>query len=247
MDLREKKDAFKRRHPWETARLKAIEKIIRAHVDLKTVQTSLDVGCGDTFLTHSLAGRLDLEMDGVDINLSLEQIQSFSNRKVHLHNSYDQLGRYDLIIMSDVIEHVKDDVPFLTKITSQYLSSGGYVLIIVPAFQFLSSSHDTFLGHFRRYNAKQLKYLTDQAALTIVSGGYLFMSLLPVRFLISSFERLVPAKEKANNGVGNWKAGNGMTHFIECILNLDAYILLKLAEWKIKIPGLSLWILCRKQ
>ncbi len=53
--------------------------------------------------------------------------------------------------MLDVIEHVEDDVGFVRDVVDGSLAPGGWVLVSVPAYQSLFSSHDRALKHFRRY------------------------------------------------------------------------------------------------
>ena len=45
------------RHPWETARLDVVDRLIAAHVRLAPDSTVLDVGCGDTFVAEQLSAR----------------------------------------------------------------------------------------------------------------------------------------------------------------------------------------------
>lgn len=249
MDLRERKEESSRRHPWEIARLKALENIIKMHLNMQLVNKSLDIGCGDAFLANSLCERLKLKMiDGIDINLSSDQIISFSqkNENVHLYNTYDSLQSYDLIILSDVIEHISDDTTFLKDIAANYLNPQGYILITVPAFQFLYSSHDVFLGHYRRYDLKQLTLLVNQLDINIISSGYFFLTLLPIRFFSLFYEVCFPKKKTSNEGIGNWNSGIILSKFLEYVLISDAHLLLKLSSLNIKLPGLSTWILCQK-
>ena len=58
--------------------------------------------------------------------------------------------------MADVLEHIKDDKGVIKKL-SNHLKKDGHILVTVPAFQSLFSKKDIALGHFRRYNLKNLK------------------------------------------------------------------------------------------
>ena len=250
MDLRERKDIVKR-HPWEIVRLKALEDIIKEYIiNKKTINKVLDVGCGDAFIINNLHKKFDFNMvDGVDINLTSEQLNLFSpkDKNINLFNTYDNLKDYDLILLSDVIEHVEDDKVFLSDIVTNYLVSGGYVLITVPAFEFLFGFHDVFLNHFRRYSLKKLEKLINRLEVDKISSGYLFFTLIPIRLLSVLLGIIFPVKIKPREGIGNWKGGKLLSVVIECILKLDTYILLRLSSIQIKIPGLSAWILCQKQ
>ena len=58
--------------------------------------------------------------------------------------------------MADVIEHVKQPKELL-KDLKKFLKKDGHILITVPAYQFLFSTKDEVLGHYRRYDKKSLK------------------------------------------------------------------------------------------
>ena len=50
-----------------------------------------------------------------------------------------------------MLEHIKNDKNQIKKLATN-LSKNGHILITVPAYQFLFSSKDSTLKHFRRYN-----------------------------------------------------------------------------------------------
>jgi hypothetical protein len=54
-----------------------------------------------------------------------------------------------------VIEHISQDSVELQK-ASRLLKSGGHIIILVPAHNYLFSEFDKSIGHFRRYNKKML-------------------------------------------------------------------------------------------
>lgn len=64
---------------------------------------------------------------------------------------------YDTIIYIDVIEHIENDASELQR-ASNHLKSGGHLVILVPAHQWLYSPFDEAIGHFRRYNKTMLKH-----------------------------------------------------------------------------------------
>ena len=79
MDLCELKNSQTQRHPWETVRAKILGKILYSLIDVREINSVLDVGCGDGFIIKKLFNGLkSIEIDAVDINLDQEQINSFS-------------------------------------------------------------------------------------------------------------------------------------------------------------------------
>lgn len=62
---------------------------------------------------------------------------------------------YDVVIASDVIEHIEDDRKALANLYS-FVKPGGYLVITVPAHSMLYGKRDKNWGHYRRYNKSDL-------------------------------------------------------------------------------------------
>lgn len=56
----------------------------------------------------------------------------------------------DTVLSANVLEHVEDDVAALGNMR-RMLPTGGHLLLIVPAMQWLYGTMDSTAGHFRRY------------------------------------------------------------------------------------------------
>lgn len=56
----------------------------------------------------------------------------------------------DAILYIDVLEHIEDDEAEM-QIASSRLKTGGYVVVVSPAFNWLYSPFDRAVGHYRRY------------------------------------------------------------------------------------------------
>ena len=57
------------------------------------------------------------------------------------------------------------------KKAANLLNSGGHIIVLSPAFQFLYNPFDKAIGHYRRYNKKMLGMITP-AGLQLVSNKY---------------------------------------------------------------------------
>ncbi|AIE73103.1 MULTISPECIES: bifunctional 2-polyprenyl-6-hydroxyphenol methylase/3-demethylubiquinol 3-O-methyltransferase UbiG [unclassified Synechocystis] len=66
---------------------------------------------------------------------------------------------FDSIIYIDVLEHIEDDFAEIKRATAN-LRSGGFLVVLAPAHQWLFSPFDKSVGHFRRYNRQTIKRLT---------------------------------------------------------------------------------------
>ncbi len=65
----------------------------------------------------------------------------------------------DTIIYIDVLEHIENDRTELETAAAR-LASGGHLIVLSPAFNFLYSPFDKSIGHYRRYDRKMLCALT---------------------------------------------------------------------------------------
>lgn len=242
----------KKRHPWERVRVRSLRMILKTMISFEHNLRVLDVGCGDAFILFNLFKGFTAEViEGVDINLSEDQIIKLSNQGciIKFHRRYDSLKErfYNLILLLDVIEHVKEDRTFLYEIIDRYLDERGVLLITVPAFRFLFSSHDMFLKHHRRYNLKALHSLFAETNIECLFSGFLFSSLIPIRLMLLCYERYFNVKNRFNKGVGNWNYGSIPTRVIELVLTIENNFLIILARMGIKLPGLTIWAICKKQ
>jgi 2-polyprenyl-3-methyl-5-hydroxy-6-metoxy-1,4-benzoquinol methylase len=100
-------------------------------------------------------------------------------------------GKYDIITMFDVLEHIDDERAALQRILTS-LGSHGFFVCTVPAFQFLWSEHDVAAHHKRRYTKKELANKLREAGFNIQYITYftffLFLPILLVR-LFSRFHK----------------------------------------------------------
>lgn len=87
--------------------------------------------------------------------------------------------KFDLICMLDVLEHVEKDDETLVKIQSM-LSDKGFLLITVPAHQWLWSGHDDFLHHKRRYSKFALQQKLIRAGFKASRLTYFNFFLFPI-------------------------------------------------------------------
>jgi SAM-dependent methyltransferase len=251
MDLCERTNIVKR-HPWELARLNALKTILKNHIQYNRRLKILDIGCGDAFIVKNLFGKSIVKsIDAVDINLSQSRIRQLHAEvnNIFFHNNFNNVKKvhYNLILLLDILEHIKDDKQFLSEMVDKYLNNNGYILITVPAYNFLFSSHDKFMGHYRRYNLNELTSLITNAGLEKINSGYMFFTLIPIRLVLFYYEKVNPFNQKKNKGIGSWAHGKIITKMSEIILRMDYTLAIILNKIGLKLPGLTAWIICKKQ
>lgn len=167
-------------HWWFVARrdivLSVIERLLQPGARL------LDVGCGTGYFLERAQGLY--ETAGVDPSpIAVGMCTRRRLRSVRLGSATDLSGfdgdRFDLITLLDVIEHVDDDVLALSTAASK-LGQGGRILVTVPAFQFLWTSHDDVNQHRRRYTSGRLRRAMESAGLSIEQLTYFNSYLFPM-------------------------------------------------------------------
>ena len=149
----------------------------------------LEIGAGMGNLTTHLLPRSQYEVSDINVYY-LDYLKNYCLSKPYLKvetidlNKEDDFvphhNQFDTLICVNVLEHVEDDLTGLKNIYSA-LKPGGCAVILVPNGQWLFSSLDKVLGHFRRYSDGQLVEVMEKAGFHIEK-------------LITSFNRFgVPA------------------------------------------------------
>jgi SAM-dependent methyltransferase len=69
--------------------------------------------------------------------------------------------RFDVILYIDVLEHIENDHAELDRAV-RLLRQNGRIIVLAPAHQWLYTSFDSAIGHYRRYNRRSLQALTPR-------------------------------------------------------------------------------------
>jgi Methyltransferase domain len=125
-------------------------------------------------------------IDGCDLNEIAIRRNHGHNGKSLLYNifdfSQDLQGKYDLVFLLDVIEHIPNPVAFLAA-ARFYMKPDGYMIVNVPALPTLYSKYDIIAGHVRRYTKASLIAEMSEAGLAIEMVAYWGLSLIPLVLL----------------------------------------------------------------
>ncbi len=252
MDLSER-GAGEARHPWELVRAQFFRDLIQSHVDLSRLSDLVDVGAGDGWFAQELLPMLPLSATVTcwDINYSSEDLAAALPERVvrtttrPLDTSASPIDGSEhgrLVTLLDVLEHIPDDRGFLRDELVPLVGDNGTLIISVPAHPQLFSDHDTALGHERRYKRNELLARVSEN-FNVIESGPLFTSLLAPRAIQVSLERL--GRDSGEQGIGGWDHGKFVTNSVRGALALDARLGRWSARHHIKIPGLSVWAVCR--
>ena len=131
-------------HWWFVARRKIIECMIK-NLNLESNATILDAGCGNGDNLPILAkyGSV-VAMEKDESAFLTAQKRNIGNvmqgelpEQVHADINKDN----DLIVLLDVLEHIDEDSKSLS-VLRDYTKRNGNLIITVPAYQFLWTTHD---------------------------------------------------------------------------------------------------------
>ncbi|HUL97957.1 MAG TPA: class I SAM-dependent methyltransferase [Mycobacterium sp.] len=159
---------------------------------LPAPQTVLDAGCGKGVLTLAAARMFPgATVVGADVSADLILRNAELSRRLHLQNvrflltdltQLDEPDAYDLILATDVLEHVDDDRDLLRRFV-RALRPGGRLLLHVPhvtrhAWGWTRLNFLDIEGHVRPgYGRAQLWQLLDAAGFRVESASYNYGSL----------------------------------------------------------------------
>jgi len=235
------------RHPWEISRRNVMFQLLKSSKIKFPVKRIVDIGGGDAFIINEIyKENLAEEYFTIDTAYSPEIISQLKvnygdNPIQYVQNLEDYLSNFPteenvLFLCMDVLEHLENEKEILSHLTQK----NNYFLFAVPAFQSVFSNHDVLLGHYRRYNLKQLQDVLEQHNFQIQDKGYYFTSLLLVRWL----ESILNKNKKAS--IDNWKGSTFKSKLITSVLKLDFGFTQLLQKFGIRIYGLSCYCICKK-
>jgi SAM-dependent methyltransferase len=229
-----------RRHPWETARLAFFGRVLRWAGTLRTGARVLDVGAGDAWFASAVAA-LPERPSVVAWDVAYQRGQRPPAAGAVELADRAPTEAFDVVMLMDVLEHVDDDVGFLSEIVRRNVAAGGAVLLSVPAWPQLFGSHDERLGHKRRYTPSGARELVHRAGLDVRVAGGLFHALLPIRAISNAVER---RSGRAPPLAGEWNGSGPTTAILDWLMSLEGRVSLSLARRGVDLPGLSWWALC---
>jgi len=176
-------------HWWFEGKKYILDQFLRRNISKKC--KILDYGCGVGINLDMLSKYGDVYYyDNNKLAINYIRKKNKNKKKFFLIKKIlDKRNKkkFDLIIASDVIEHIKNDKRAIFHIYN-LLKKNGLLLITVPAYQFLFSSKDKTLKHYRRYNKKNLSLILNNYFNKINLTYYNFILFLPISILILFFK-----------------------------------------------------------
>ena len=148
------------------------------------------MGCGDGLFFDRLAEFGEVE--GVEADPAIVNARGPHAGRIHIQ-PFDARFRpgkhYGVILMLDVLEHL-DDPQGALRHAVDLLADDGALVVTVPAFRSLWTSHDDLNHHYTRYTKRSFRPLAAEAGLAIDQARYFFHWTCAAKLAVRVKERL---------------------------------------------------------
>jgi SAM-dependent methyltransferase len=163
------------RHWWWRAREEIVLATLHRLAPPGGWRAILDIGCGDGLFFEELS-RFAPFVEGVESDEGIVSASSRWRDRIHVRRfdeTFDTGRRYGLALMLDVLEHLPNPEAALRHALN-LLEPDGRIVISVPAFNLLWTSHDEYNHHVTRYTRRSFARLAGAARMRVDSSQYLF-------------------------------------------------------------------------
>ena len=148
----------------------------------------LDAGCGTGGLLRRLAQfESTLERVGLEYDPGAVGIASGKARAPVVLGTVNALpfpgDHFDAVISADVLCHADVDEEAALSEFRRCLKPGGSLLLNLPAYDWMKSSHDQRVHNVRRYTTARARHLAKRAGFRVAGLGYWNSLLFPLMLL----------------------------------------------------------------
>ena len=152
-----------------------------------TAQRILEVGSGIGTMTRFFLGRefvLATDIEPQYLERLRIKFGRFSHVKVQPLNLNQPIPEWlpsyqvDTVVCLNVLEHIEDDRGALSQFF-HLLPSGGRVVLLVPALKGIYGAIDKAIGHFRRYEKKEITGKLIEAGFAVEEARFINMIGVP--------------------------------------------------------------------
>lgn len=190
---------------WYVAKNRIILDLVR-RFHLPQYHTACDIGCGCGGVLSRLAQRYDaLGMDMHPYARAACAERGLTALDGSLpHNLPFAQGSFDVVVCSEVIEHVEDDAAAARAVVA-LLKPGGLLVVTVPAHPWMWSEHDTANHHFRRYTRRGFARIFNGLPVTPLVFSYANMLTFPAMAAARLVGRFIGSRSLLGSGGGSIK------------------------------------------
>ena len=176
---------FEETHWWYRERRWLLQKFL---LDYRISGCAIDIGASTGYYSQTLVDSglnviaFENEIAGIEICKSrgLRTLQGSALDLPLKQNSVD------LVVIMDVLEHIKDDKKAIMEI-SRVLKSNGHLFLTVPIGMELWSEHDVQAQHVKRYELSRIEELLESVGIQILESNYWNVILRPILLIRRRF------------------------------------------------------------
>ena len=191
-------------HFWVQRRFQVVRRL--SGQILPSASAIAEIGCGNGVLQRQIEDAYWLTVTGFDLNaFALERSIARDSPVIcyDIHERRAELaGRFDVLLLFDVLEHIPDESAFLDALRF-HLAPGGRLILNVPALPWLWSKYDTVTGHCRRYTIQTLRQSVERAGFTVQTWSYWGAPLIPMLYARKLWVNRLPEEQVYAAGFGS--------------------------------------------
>lgn len=133
----------------------------------------LEIGCGLGNFTGALiefgqVTAIDINYEYIKkLNIKLKGKAQVGYGNIESGKYFFNSDKFNSIICLNVLEHIRNDGKAL-KNMYKLLEKNGYLILLVPAHKLLYGEIDKAIGHFRRYEKKEIGKIVEQYKFEVI-------------------------------------------------------------------------------
>jgi SAM-dependent methyltransferase len=230
-------------HWWFRSRRRVLWALVE-RAELRPSPRILDAGCGTgrnlaEFQRLGPAEGIDFSSDAVQFcrRRGLEGVRQGVIEELPYED-----GRFDLILATDVIEHLRDDGAALEELR-RVAAPGASLIVTVPAYNWLWSHHDDAYHHYRRYTRPLLRQRAAEHGWEPTLTTYFYSTMLAPVAAVRMLQRVRSNGNDNGNGKSDLDMSpSALNRWLELPVRGEA----KLIKRGVSLPaGVSLGMVCR--
>ena len=159
----------------------------------------IEIGSASGDMAHWMAKQgmsgIAVEISPDAVSMMKERLQDCESVKIFDRDAKHLCESAELLLSTEVLEHIEDDVATLRN-WFERVRPGGHMVMSVPAHPSLFSAEDEMAGHFRRYTKAELTAKIESAGfedVEILAYGF------PVGLILKKLRTYVAQRRLAND------------------------------------------------
>ena len=183
-------------HWWYRGMAKIYQELFKRFVPINKNQRILDAGCGTGATMQSFLANYG-SVTGVDVSpIALaycrkRDLKSLTCASVcntpFASQSYDLVTSFDVLYANSI-----PDVPAAIREFERILTPGGFLVLRLPAYNWLRGRHDTAVDTARRFTTNNISKLLAEGGFSVCHRSYANAILFPLVFVKRVLENWFP-------------------------------------------------------